>query len=859
MRMISLLAKSRLRHYKSRTALTMAAIFLASVLLQGILASALGVLDINRQSMVQEGDWHVRLSNLTEEQMETLKHHLEVETLVSGVVAAEVEYGKLNGYLIFGETLKDERADREAEGPDAAKQDTAGQSTGQQGFIAGRLPQTADEISGPAAFFERLGAEPKIGAQVTIPFRADGADGPGEVQERTFTICGLEYSIDVEELGVAETRIAYGAQISEDFVRQILQPEQIRYTATLRLHGEKESGYEGMKERIGELADSLGVSENDRLINQGYLYMTLTPPTDAILIAGFLALLVVSFSMLLIYSIYYVNVISDIQEIGRLKALGASDGQIRGLFLREGMFAGLIAVPAGIFTGTLIPYLALPPIMGWVMQYNVIAMTTLERPDVFSLPLTLLAAAAMFLAIFLAIRKPMRMAAKVSPVAAVRYEEAGEPGKHRRGFRQIDVGRLTLANLSGNRKRTLITLTAMGLSFSLFMGMAGVLSGITPRDLADRRLQGAQFRIQLDYEMEDRVYPENELRHVQMRNLLGEDILSQIGSMDGVARIRKDGALQARVEDAPAGNDLYDGQDSNIAAFSMFRREQTDRFAEELYLGEVDYDAMTAQDGVILTGGEYVCKQYAQAGIGVGDEVRFTLFDGDREIPFIGRIAAFADIGYSSTGQFVVTEDTFAKFGVETDLTTALFIDLEGSQLTPGYAERYEAVKSGLKALVETQERFELISQDEELYLSSMQTAIVRYPCYALLTLIVFISLFSMVNTMVVSIAARKRELGMLQAVGLSERQLTGMLSQESLFYTAGTLVIAFTVGNALGLWLFRWAKESGFMSVSAYHYPLAETVILCAVMAVIQLVITLVVRGRVKKESLIERIRSGE
>lgn len=843
MRMISLLAKSRLRHYKSRTALTMAAIFLASVLLQGIFASALGVLDINRQSVIQEGDWHARFSDLTGEQLEILSHHLEVETLTSRVVAAELACGKTNGYLIFDETLRDERADGK---------------TDAQALTEGRLPQTADEISGPAALFMRLGAEPKIGAQVTVPFRACGADGLGEVQERVFTICGLERSFDAEELGIAETRIAYGAQISEAFVREILQPEQIRYTATLRLRGEERSGYEEMQERIEALADSLGVSENDRFLNRGYLYVVLTPPMDALMIAGFLAVLVLCFSMLLIYSIYYVNVISDVQEIGRLKGLGASDKQIRGLFLREGLFAGLIAVPAGIFAGTLIPYLALPPIMNRIMQYDVTTMRHFERPDIFSLPLTLLAAAIMFLAVFLAIRKPMRMAAKVPPVVAVRYEEAGETRKRRRGFRQMNAGKLMLANLSRNRKRTFMTLAAMGLSFSLFMGMAGVLSSITPQDLADRRLQGAQFRISLDYEMEDRVYPENELRHVQMQELLGEPVISQIEAMDGVARIRRNGSLQVRVEDAPAGNDLYYGREADIADFGILRREQTAALAEDLYLGEADHDAMTAQDGVIVLGGKYACEQYARAGLGIGDELHFTLFDGDREIPFTGRIAAFADYN-SGLGQFLITEDTFAKFGVETDLTIMLFIDLEGTQLTPGYAERYEAVKRRLTELVETQERFILISQDEELHIADMETAIVRYPCYALLVLIAVISLLGLVNTMVVSVAARKRELGMLQAVGLSERQLTGMLSKESLFYTAGTLAVAFTVGNALGLWLFRWAKAQDFMSLSAYHYPLAETCILCAAMAVIQLVIVLVMRGRVRKESLIERIRGGE
>ena len=137
--------------------------------------------------------------------------------------------------------------------------------------------------------------------------------------------------------------------------------------------------------------------------------------------------------------------------------------------------------------------------------------------------------------------------------------------------------------------------------------------------------------------------------------------------------------------------------------------------------------------------------------------------------------------------------------------------------------------------------------------------ALTRYPAYALLILIAIISLMSLINTMIISITTRKRELGMLQAVGLSDKQLVRMLSGEGLFFTAGTLVLAFTVGNVLGYRIFLWAKENEFMSVSAYHYPLLETLLLCIALIVGQLLIIFFVKKRVGKESLIDRIRSGE
>jgi putative ABC transport system permease protein len=63
---------------------------------------------------------------------------------------------------------------------------------------------------------------------------------------------------------------------------------------------------------------------------------------------------------------------------------------------------------------------------------------------------------------------------------------------------------------------------------------------------------------------------------------------------------------------------------------------------------------------------------------------------------------------------------------------------------------------------------------------------------YVLLALSVVVSLFGMVNTLVLSVFERTREIGMLRAVGMSRRQVRRMVRQES--------VITALIGAALGL-----------------------------------------------------------
>ena len=63
---------------------------------------------------------------------------------------------------------------------------------------------------------------------------------------------------------------------------------------------------------------------------------------------------------------------------------------------------------------------------------------------------------------------------------------------------------------------------------------------------------------------------------------------------------------------------------------------------------------------------------------------------------------------------------------------------------------------------------------------------------YVLLAFSVVVSLFGMVNTLVLSVFERTRELGMLRAVGMTRRQARQMIRHES--------VITALIGAALGL-----------------------------------------------------------
>ena len=146
---------------------------------------------------------------------------------------------------------------------------------------------------------------------------------------------------------------------------------------------------------------------------------------------------------------------------------------------------------------------------------------------------------------------------------------------------------------------------------------------------------------------------------------------------------------------------------------------------------------------------------------------------------------------------------------------------------------------------------------DEELEIGRLSVNMIKYPMYLVLIMVAVISFMNLINTMITSIVTRKKELGMLQAIGLSNRQLSGMLAGEGAVFTIGTLLLSTTVGNILGYLIFCQAKEKHIMSVSMYHYPVWETAGLALMLILGQLMITVYISRRVRRESLIDRIRS--
>lgn len=817
MRTITTLAVSRIKYNKSRTILTAVAIMLTTILLAGIVTSVVGLQDVNRQQAVGNGNVHATFLDLNKEQVEILRNHMDVEAMDISEMFATVEYEKMNGTLNYGEQLKEGIYYRVGD------------------IIEGHEAVNADEICGPPAFFERMGVEPVIGNKITISFRPHGK---GSIETREFTICGLVSQIDVSDIGISDARIAYSATVSEALVEEYFTPDEREYNANIRALGEEYLSYDEMKEKIDAVAENIGADKDKVSFNNQYLFAMTGPDTEMIQIAGMIAFLIILFAGLVIYSIYYVSVITDVQEIGKLKAIGASDKQIKKLLLKEGMRIALFAEPAGLILGYLLPRIFLPLVANYAVDKTMMA-PQIEAYHMFSLPLLLCVAVTVLVIIYISLLKPMRMAAKISPVEAIRYQESSNSQKIRKGNESVNIIRLSAANLTRNKKRTIVTMMTMGLSCVLFMCLAGVLNSMRAEDTARWSIPAGDFRLGLDYSRNDRAYPEKNLDSLQKQNIFNDAFLESIRQIDGVEKIEREKSVLISSE---FPSDIF--KEGERVAMLRIDREWCREHQDLQERGEVDYDKMLEECGAIFTADYWM----DELGFALGDMVPLIIHDGDRQIPFTVKIMATMTTG---KGYFALPEELFDGMGIHCDATTDIYISVD--------EKKYDNVKAAMQKIADSEDYFILYSMDEELKISELGIMLMKYSMYVILGIIMIISFMNLINTMITSIITRKRELGILQAIGLSDRQLTKMLAGEGMVFIIGTLLIALSFGNLLGYIAFQWAKENHFMNLQAYHYPVWETVLLFLVLVFGQFGVTVFISKRIRRESLIDRIRSGE
>ena len=197
--------------------------------------------------------------------------------------------------------------------------------------------------------------------------------------------------------------------------------------------------------------------------------------------------------------------------------------------------------------------------------------------------------------------------------------------------------------------------------------------------------------------------------------------------------------------------------------------------------GSQDVLANLGEDGAFVDNG------YADDhDLGVGSKIDVTFVSGKtREFTVKGIFDPPS--GGSPFGPVTVSAAVWDQENTEPKNIYS-FLKIEGGETDANQAALDRTLASFPNAKAQTREKF---IDDQISGLSSILNIL-----YVLLALSVLVSLFGIVNTLVLSVFERTREIGMLRAIGMTRRQVRRMIRHESVI----TSLIGAVIGIVLGL-----------------------------------------------------------
>lgn len=807
MKITTKIAITSLKQNKSKSILIGIAISLTTMLLTILGLSGNGLINYNMENVKNiYGEYHGTFKEVKIEQLNYMLTHGEFKNIGRGESFALVQSSNMKGSIGFID-------DAYAKGLNFA-------------LSKGKMPHKQNEVVAEKEFFEALGYKnPSVGGIVKIPYRVDGQ---GKILEKEFVISGISKTDELSNL-----RKSYRGIVSEEFYNNTIPKEHQLPSVIFKTQGEESLNNDEITEKIKKLAGEVGIKGKSISINTGYLRWATDPGMDIIAGCIGIGVVIILFSILVIYNIFHVGVVQKVQEYGKLKAIGTTKKQLKSIILKEGMLLSLISIPLGLIVG----YIASQYFFTEIVIKKLVDNRGLEavNTSLFSAPILFLVVVFSLITVYLSIRKPMKIVCKISSIEAIVYREKALEKSSRKGYQTMSLFKLTISNLMRNKKRTITTILTMGLSSILLVVVINVAGNMDPSYSARHYVEKGDFVILLNYHINDETYPEKNLHNMQKQNLMNSKFMKSVEEINGVSKVETMKEIQVKV------NKKELKEEEKYAIIEVLSRENFNSRQRFLQKGEMDYEKASRENGIIYEWDAF----FHEFGYKLGEKLDITMDDGDKKVPFNFTLQGSAR---SAQATYIITEDTFNKLNIKGDMTTKIFVT----------CEKGEEAKVGekLKALMKGNNSYELREYEGFLKMTKLQINVVKYPAYGLLVVIGIIGFMNMANTLITSIIVRKREIGMLQAIGLTRAQLNKMLQMEGLIFTLGILGISLTLGNLLGYTAFVNLKTNGIIGLNEYHFPILELGIMITVLGLLQIILSFSMSKRLQSESLIDRIK---
>ncbi len=599
------------------------------------------------------------------------------------------------------------------------------------------------------------------------------------------------------------------------------------------------------------------------------------------ILLGF-AIVALFVSIFIIANTFAITTSQRTRELGLLRAIGATPGQIRTSVLAESFMIGVISSLLGIGAGAIIA-LILRQILN-ALGLGIPSFDVVLRPQTVIYALVVGVTVTMLAAIFPAIG-----AARTSPIAAISGHTDTSSKSIVRfiiGFFVTAIGLALMAvGLFGSGDSVFAVLAPLGAGAAvLFVGVtllsplvAGPLSRILGAPLAKIFGTPGQLARQNSARNPRRTATTAAalmigLSLVSMASVLGESfkaefdrILDSSIQSDFIVFSQGEQAeIPIEVVDALAASDSF----GNVSAANYwgagFLNEPVEANASEVPLGieaselgnysagiaALDYDQIDGLFNFDVTNGSLSAITNDSAairttvaedlGIGMGDTLEMVLLSG--ETAPLEVVAIFEEDQISNA--VLISFDRFSDVSPQ---RTSDFVATDVAEGVP-----IEQAQADFDAIAAQYPNLAFQSSAEFRETFSNQIDFVLNLLTVLLGLTIIIAVLGIANTLALSVFERTREIGLLRAVGMTRKQNRRMIRWEAVIIAAVGAVLGTVLGVALGILMIQAIPDD---IISAFAVPWVRIAVMVVVASAMGLLAALFPAWRASRMNVLDAI----
>ena len=777
------LAKRNLKSEKRRNVMVIIAVALAAFLIcfTGIVSTSLTQMQRNQVVDTYEAVW----LGVEENDIETLKGLPEFE--------------RVGGYYMLGEELSEQGYHASYVYCDAQMMEI---TKAQMELLEGRVPEKANEVVVSEYFLSTYGNNAKIGDTVTLDTESFHGD---------YVVTGIMDSVNEKEANTCAIILSKAA------LTEWKGFDPAGYRAYVHFKNSDQLGEELITSYCREIAEEYQLP-NPSMNNKYFAYASKS--FDFLPIFGVIVIVLIG-GYIVIQSIFRISINDKIRSYGQLRTIGATPKQIKRIVKREGRKLGSIGILIGTVLGVCAGFLLFSKGFNAVSYVATVILTLISS----------------WIMVSVSIRKPVKIAAGISPIEAVRFTPAQKNTRSRKKNIKLNPVSMGIANFKRDRKKTISIVASLSIGGILLMVVSSIVLVRSPEQIARLYFPDSDYKIYLQDLSEEMLVKGNPLN---------EELKQEVLSVDGVTDIivARQSLHTSIKTDANQNSGICDTlTDQNYAMVEAALTEGT---------MPTDSHSIVIHDQIVA---------YFE-DMGVGSTVEFSSIDGKQSIPV-------TISGVFSTSKMPVI---FGHGRAHTDGSVFfapkdLFYELYPEITTFDYSwsivsnpKKAETVKAELKNIVAEHSNLALDEIDTAIAAEKSQNSAAFGSMQVLSWLVFLFGVINLINTTLSNQMSRKQENSVLRSIGLTQKQLCKMNICEGLCYAFFATLAILIVGFPISIVASREISIATFGgNVVPYKFPVLEMGLFILVLFGMELILSVWTIRRQKKQSLIEQMRAME